>query len=128
MYRHFPLTTIHNQALSAALASECVSEIGGNDAFWTFADTLFTNQSSLGKDFYIETVRGMGLSVSEFESCFDSEKYLEKVQRDAQNAIDSGGGGTPFNVVINAKGELFPFSGALPYEQVRLIIEAAIES
>ena len=38
VYRHFPLEQIHPNAPGVALASECVAELGGNDAFWTFAD------------------------------------------------------------------------------------------
>lgn len=44
VYRHLPLTAIHPEAEPAALAAECAGELGGNDAFWQFADGLFANQ------------------------------------------------------------------------------------
>ena len=48
VYRHFPLTSIHSKAQQAAVASECVAELAGNNAFWSFAETLFENQKNLG--------------------------------------------------------------------------------
>ena len=36
--------------------------------------------------------------------------------------------GTPFSIVISESGDVFPFSGALPYENVRSIIEQALAS
>ncbi|MBK5215710.1 MAG: thioredoxin domain-containing protein [Candidatus Pacebacteria bacterium] len=41
VYRHFPLTQIHQNAMERAIASECVAQIKGNDAFWKYADLLF---------------------------------------------------------------------------------------
>lgn len=127
VYRHFPLTSIHSRALDAAIASECVAEQGGNDMFWQFSDAMFDNQNRLGTELYAELVQGLGLSSEQFTACFNSGKYTKHVQDDSQNALDAGGGGTPFNIVINSDGEVFPFSGALPYEQVKTIIESAIK-
>ena len=128
MYRHFPLTSIHSRALSASLASECAAELGGNDAFWKFAGGLFENQNTLGRDLYTRLATENGISESKFISCLDSDKYRKRVQADRENAIASGGGGTPFNIIINEKGEVFPFSGALPYEHTKQIIECAMQS
>ena len=41
VYRHFPLEQLHPYAKPAAIASECITELGGNDAFWKFADEVF---------------------------------------------------------------------------------------
>lgn len=46
VYRHLPLN-FHPQAFPAAIASECVAENEGNNAFWNFADTIFENQDKL---------------------------------------------------------------------------------
>ena len=47
VYKHFPLESIHPDALNAAIAAECVREIDGEAAFWTYHDTLFANQQAL---------------------------------------------------------------------------------
>ena len=36
VYRHFPIEQLHPNAAGIALASECVADLGGNDAFWSF--------------------------------------------------------------------------------------------
>ena len=128
VYRHFPLTSIHSRALVASIASECAAELGGNDSFWEFIGTLFENQSSLGEKLYVEIASSLGIEKVAFAECLDSDRHNERVQADGQNAISSGGRGTPFNIVIAASGQVFPFSGALPFEQINQIINQALNN
>ncbi len=128
VYRHFPLTSIHSRAQGAAVAAECFARIGGNEAFWRFSDLAFDNQSRLGHKLYEGFARDSGLSAEEFNACLSSPDPLAAVNADLRDALSSGGRGTPYAIVINAQGELFPFSGALPYEQIRQIILQALQS
>ncbi len=128
VYRHFPLTSIHPSAMSAAIASECAGDVGGNDAFWGFTDKLFSNQHSLGNSLYTRIASEIGLSEDAFSSCLNSGKYQDKVRADMQNATDAGGRGTPFSVIVTDKGDVFPFSGALPYENVRALVVEALKN
>jgi protein-disulfide isomerase len=126
VYRHFPLTSIHSSATGAAVASECVAELLGEDAFWKFTNEAFKNQKTLGNDFYLSAAISLGATESDFTSCINSGRYDQKIAEDTNNAIESGGRGTPFSIVLNDKGEVFPFSGALPYENVRSVVEQAL--
>lgn len=124
VYRHFPLN-IHTNAFLAAVVSECVAQVGDNDAFWSFADEAFTNQRQLGNNFYESFVQEEGLDVNTFRTCLNDSEIAEAVQQDLDEVIAVGGRGTPYVVVVTANDQLIPFSGALPYEQVVSIIERA---
>lgn len=124
VYRHFPLNS-HTNAFSAAVASECVAKVGGNDAFWNFADSAFANQRQLGNGFYEAFVQDAGLDVNAFTSCLNDSQVASDVQEDLDEVIAVGGRGTPYVVVVTTNNELIPFSGALPYEQVMGVIERA---
>lgn len=47
VYRNLPLSSIHPGARPAAIAAECIAEHAGNDAFWSFTDTIFGDQTVL---------------------------------------------------------------------------------
>lgn len=126
VYRHFPLTQIHAEAGPSAIASECVAELGGNEAFWNFADVLFANQQSLGLELYTREAVTLGIDEAAFVSCFESEKYEAVVGEEYNEAVGAGGRGTPFSILITADGEQIPVSGALPYEQLKGAVEQAI--
>jgi len=128
VYRHFPLSQIHSRALGAAIASECVAELGDNNAFWTFADETFANQHSLSNDLYLELAKNAGIDENAFNTCIESRETNAEVTEDRNEAVDAGGRGTPFVVIVTADGELRTFSGALPYENIRALVEEALTS
>jgi len=126
VYRHFPLSTIHSSARSAAIASECIAELAGNDAFWTFTDAAFQNQRLLGASWYREQAVGFGIERAAFEGCIGNRSTASNVDIDYNEAIASGGRGTPHVVIVTASGELRPFSGALPYAQISALVDQAL--
>lgn len=130
IFRHFPLEQLHPvKAKAAAVASECAAEQGGNDAFWAFTDTYFERTLTNNRT-DIETVipaiaRDIGLDEAAFKTCRESGKYDEKIQKDIENAVESGGRGTPWSVVIGPDGETYPINGAQPYDSVERLINIA---
>lgn len=115
VYRHFPLDSIHPYARAAAEASECAAEQG---AFWEFADGLFENQDRLGDKLYQELAQNLGLNMDQFDQCVSSAKYKKKVQAQYQDGLRVGVTGTP-NGFVNDQ----PLLGALPYEQLKSMID-----
>ncbi len=65
VYRHVPLNSIHPNSQMEAEASECATEIGGNQGFWKYANKLFEETKSNGRSFskedLIEMANKLGL-------------------------------------------------------------------
>lgn len=131
VYRHFPLDELHPvKARREAVASECAAEIGGNDAFWKFADRFYELTPSNNKT-DIDTVlpriaREIGLDKAKFESCLASGRHDRRVQEDHASATASGGRGTPWSLVVSKSGKIYPLSGAQPYAAVKQLIDLAL--
>jgi len=121
VYKHFPLDAIHPQARPSAEASECVWEQAGDEGFWKFTDAMFENQSRLGNAFYEEIAEQVGVNLSQFQTCVAERKYQDKVEQDYQQGLQAGVTGTPGSFVNGT-----PVKGAIPYEQLKAIIEAAL--
>lgn len=125
VYRHMPLTSLHPSAGHLAHASECVAELGGDEAFWKFADMVFgerganepTNLTRLP-----EFAVAAGVSEADFEACADSNRHQAAVEADLNNAVAIGAEGTPYSVVI-AGDQMTVINGAQPYEQVKILVD-----
>jgi len=131
VYRHFPLESIHSKAPKEAEASECAAELGGNAKFWSYVDRLYqVTPSNNGLDLKMlpKIAEDIGIDRGNFENCLASGKHAQKVSDQSDDAINSGGNGTPYTIIITEKGNVFPFSGALPYNDVKKIVEEAISS
>lgn len=130
VYRHFPLDQLHPvKARAEAVASECAAELGGNDAFWQFADRFMELTPSNNRT-EIETVipqiiREIGLDEQAFTTCFESGKYDEHIEADIADAVATGGRGTPWSIVIAPNGKTFPLNGAQPKAAIEQLIEIA---
>lgn len=127
VYRHFPLDSLHPRARSAAVASECVAELGGDEAFWSFTDEIFASQSTTLGDL-AGTAASVGVSESGVQNCIDSGKYDDLVEDQYQGGLAAGITGTPGNFIVNDSGEAWLIPGALPFEQVKATIDTAMGS
>ena len=65
VYKHFPLTQIHPEALPAARAAWAANKQG---KFWEYHDTLFANQAKLSETFYTETATSLKLDLKKFDA------------------------------------------------------------
>lgn len=126
-YRHFPLDSLHPNARTKAEASECVADLGGNDAFWKFADILMDENRTVTVVDLGKVAQEAGVSQSAFQTCLDEGKFKAKIDADLQDAVANGGRGTPYSVVLTRAGEQTPINGALPYEQVKTILDSILQ-
>ena len=134
VYRHFPLDEIHSKARKEAQAAECANEVGGNEAFWKFADRLFEiAPSNNGLDLaeLPKVAEFIQLDKAKFETCLSGDdrggKYAAHIEADQKDGVASGVTGTPYTLIIGPNGEIFPINGAQPYEVVKAIIDAALQ-
>lgn len=117
-FKHF---IVHGEkAVLAAGAAECASE---QDAFWEYHDMLFLNQGSV--DFSVENLRQfaeeLGLDLDSFNTCLESERYMDKLAADVDEGRRLGVSGTP-SFLINGKLVV----GYQPFEEFRVHIEEAL--
>lgn len=137
VYRHFPLDR-HPKAVMEAQASECASEIGGNQAFWAYIDRLFEitpSNNGLDLNELPKIAEFIGLDKARFQTCLgDTGKNIDRIQNNANEAIKSGAEGTPYSVVIAGNGKKIVIPGAFPFEpetpngpSVKTIIDQALQ-
>ena len=129
VYRQFPLEQLHPEAPVVALASECVAELGGNTAFWSFADSYMDarggGNSSKHSDLILKIATDVGLNKKDFSDCVSSGRLKDEVQADADDAVETGGRGTPWSILIGPSGKTYPINGSLPQQAVEQMIELA---
>jgi len=105
VYKHYPITQIHTEAMSAATAAWAAHQ---QNKFWQYHDYLFTHQDQLGEDLYLQAAKYLDLDLAKFEQDRKSQGAITAVQKDMELAEKIGVSGTPFFVM----GE-DTFSGAV---------------
>ena len=133
VYRHFPLDQLHPlKARKEATAAECANELGGNEAFWKFTDRFFeltpSNNQTDVDTVLPQIAQEIGLDKTRFASCLSSGEYDEHIEEDYQNALATGGSGTPWSIVVGKDGKKYSLSGAQPYSSIKQLIELALEN
>jgi protein-disulfide isomerase len=132
VYRHYPLGFHNPGAQKQAEASECVSEQGGNSAFWNFTDAIYSRTQSNGNGFPLTGLaplaRELGLDAERFQKCMDSLKYEARVQEDFTEGSKIGITGTPASILIhNQTGDVVLKVGALPLEAFKAEIDKMLK-
>lgn len=129
VYRHFPLEFHNPGAQKQAEATECVAQLGGNDAFWMITDFIYEVTRSNGKGFPLSALssaaEATGVDVAAFNKCLDSGEQRDRVLEDLENGQRSGVTGTPGNFLIHhASGTVVVITGAQPLENLERTLEA----
>jgi protein-disulfide isomerase len=93
-FHHWPLTTIHNHALAAAIAGECAHEQG---AFTEMRKALFALQDSLGVRNWAAFAEDAGVTdVEAFKTCIQQPaEAFPRIQYGIDLAKRVGATGTP---------------------------------
>ena len=97
VYKHFPLTQIHPEALPAAQAAWAANKQG---KFWEYHDALFANQAKLSEAFYLATATSLKLDIPKFNA--DRKIADNFIVQDFQLGRKLGVDGTP-TFIINGE-------------------------
>jgi protein-disulfide isomerase len=131
VYRHYPLS-FHANSQKESEASECAGKLGGNEAFWKYTDAIYDQTTSNGTGFALDQLvplsKKLGINSASFQTCLDSGEFAQKVKDEFASGSQEGVTGTPGTIIIDAKGNTQLIPGALPYEQVKPLIDAALNA
>lgn len=129
VYRHFPIAQLHPNSPKVSEASECVASLGGNDAFWKFADLLIsdrgTNEPTNIKKLP-EYATQAGVDVTKFNECVAAGTFKQKIEDAIPLGIKAGADkGTPHSVMMvgDQQGVI---NGAQPYATVKSMIDTIL--
>ncbi|WP_052050124.1 DsbA family protein [Leptolyngbya sp. KIOST-1] len=122
VYKHFPLTQIHPEAMPSAKAAWAAQQQG---QFWLYHDGLFANQARLGEELYVELAEAMGLDVEQFNRDRASAEAEAAIQQDLDLAEQLRLQGTP-SFIMN---DLLISGGAPPqlFEEIFSQINSLIQ-
>ncbi|HEY1808614.1 MAG TPA: thioredoxin domain-containing protein [Acidobacteriaceae bacterium] len=123
VFETFPLVNVHPMAFKAAAFGECVNQQGGNDAFFKYADAIFTAQGELAgqgaEQALRNSVTAAGSDPNKVAACADSAAGKAPVEATLRLAQDLNVNETP---TLFIDGRAVPML-AVPYAQLKMIIE-----
>jgi Na+/H+ antiporter NhaA len=92
VFRHLPLSDVHEHAEQAAEAAEAAGEQG---KFWEMHDLLLSHQGALELEDLARHAADLGLDLDRFTEDLMSRRFAVRVARDVESADGSGVAGTP---------------------------------
>jgi protein-disulfide isomerase len=125
--------TAGTESQDSAMAAYCAAD---QNKYWEMHDALFTNV--IGEEAGSFTPRrlqaiaqSIGLDMNAYNSCFNSQKYLNQVNQDFQDALAAKITGTPFFVISYVpKGQTQPVTttldGAQPFNVFQQALDKAL--
>ena len=123
VFRHFPLTKLHKNALAAARASEAAAR---QNRFWEMHNQLYVNQAKWSdapdvRPIFIGYARDLGLDTERFTRDMNDNETVARILADLRRGESLGVTGTP-TVFLNNR--------ELPYETLKsdVTLRAAIDA
>jgi protein-disulfide isomerase len=119
VFKDFPLTQIHPEAMPAAIAAKCASN---QNKYWEMHKLLFGRapMDKLSGDMYYKYATDLKLNMNDFKSCMeDKDKTLSKsVMAQLEEGNSIGVSGTP-SIFINGQ----KYEGNLSFEGIKKEID-----
>ena len=123
-YRHY-IPYSNRNGIQAAVAAECVADIGGEDAFWEYTNLLYKNQSTLNEKELIRLAIGLNISAMDIRSCLKNEKLKEEIIKKSEEIQGLGALGTPYIlIVVNGVVERLVYSQT--FEELIILLREVV--
>lgn len=121
IYKYYPLTSVHQNAMTAAHAAECAAQ---QDQFWDFHDKLFSTQTVWAKQqdpkpHFESMAQASKLNLDKYRACLADPTRRWPVEMDAREAKDRQVNATPTFFVGEQRlvGNVFTTDGARTIEK-----------
>ncbi len=120
------------ESQDSAQAAYCA---GDQNKYWQMHDALFANNQDVEEQgsFAIRRLQAIaqsiGLDMNAYNSCMSSNKYMDQVNKDFQDAEAAGITGTPFFVITytaNGQTKTDTIDGAQPFSAFQQKLDAAL--
>ena len=114
VFRNFPLSEMHPDALNAARVAEATAMQG---KFWEMHDLLYENQDQLDVESLDRYAESLELDVRELNKAAGGASVEQRIEADFEGGVHSGVNGTPTffvnGVRYDGDWQYGPFLGAL---------------
>ncbi len=125
VFKEFPLVTIHDWALTAAIANECAYQLNPAD-FFRYRSTVFASQGMINaanvRTLLLDFGQRSGLNRLKLATCIDSKQTLPRVEADMREGQQLGIMSTP-TLIVNGT----PVVGLSP-DRIYQMIDQALRS
>src|SRR5439155_6227163 len=116
IYKYYPLTRMHKNAMPAAHAAECAA---AQDRFWLYHDRLFQTQTAWASlpdptTSFLAIAQDVKLDVPQFQSCYADPTRVAAMEQDTKEAQARQVTATPTFFVEDERlvGQVFTTDGA----------------
>lgn len=127
--RNFPIVQLHPNAPKMAEAAECIAHLVGNAAYFKFLDEAFVIApagSFFPLDRLSEVAVKVGASADAFDTCIAKDTYKDLITKQFNDAVATGGEGTPHNIILTKDGQAVSLPGAQPYTTMKSVIDTIL--
>jgi protein-disulfide isomerase len=111
---------------NAAEATYCAGDQG---KYWEYHNILYSNQQGINDgwaspDNLKSFASQLNLDRDLFDSCIDSDKYKNRVERNVLEAKRNGASATPTFIIVGSNGDQQTIEGAQPFSVFKQVLDS----
>lgn len=126
------MSTQNTESIDAAKAAYCAGDQG---KYWEYHDIIFANHDGENEGAFKPSrltafAQTLGLDMSAFNACVNSNKHQQRAQKDYTDGTAAGVNGTPSFVmtyIVNGETKTEFIEGAQPYQVFEQKVNAALQ-